>query len=528
LSNHVNAGIMIILIALLILASTVSNATEVSTPKTYVRIDPAPDGVYLSARILWTLQSAKSTNAVIGLGINCLTKYIPASNNYTVIIKSVMKGESKNITTKEMMLRSISVKGTGESFEGIENVTVMIATVLVNGTINIEFKGNSTVVSNDVRDINIVINASVDKGLIPKEFLTYIPMLSMMLNPEYVNEQLRSQGIEGMNFSKLVFSYKQTDESMLFYIDASLRINITKYFKSMGVEPETLSNISNDLRELTEISRRIRTKYDFNLNLNMLSPTAFVMESSLKLNINGDVEDYLRSLTKYFVRSLETLLLMGRKTAMGPLETPYSGVSYEDFKTIEEMYEYLKPWLSITLLPSNSSSNITLTIKDNELKLEVNIRNIRLGHLKLRGEEATREVAKLLLSAIKGLREFGIPIEYDCNIPNVEADPKIAENVKLVMGTLNLKPYTEVTTTITPPSPPTVTVTYTMTTTKVLTKTVTTTVHKTETLTTTSVKYLTTTMYKVEKVLSTDIVAVIAAAVVIAGLIVALAIRKSK
>jgi len=506
----------------------VSNATKVSIPETYVKIDSAPDGVYLSAQILWTLQSARPTNAVIGLGIDCLTKYFPVSDNYTVIVKSVMKGESKNITAKEMMLRSIRVSVKGQSFDGVENATAMVDIALVNGTINIEFRGNSSMVGNDVRDIDAVINASIDKDLIPEEFLTYISMLSMMLDPEFVNEQLRSQGIEGMNFSKLVFSYKLTDESMLFYIDASLRINITKYLKSLGVEPETLSNISNGLRELTEISRRIRTKYDFNLNLNMLSPTAFVMESSLKLNINGDVEDYLRSLTKYFVRSLETLLLMSRKTAMGPLETPYSGVSYEDFKTIEEMYEYLKPWLSITLLPSNSSSNITLTIKDNELKLEVNIRNIRLGHLKLRGEEATREVAKLLLSAIKGLREFGIPIEYDCNIPNVEADPKIAENVKLVMGTLNLKPYTEVTTTITPPPPSTVTVTYTMTTTKVLTKTVTTTVHKTETLTTTSVKYLTTTMYKVEKVLSTDMVAVIAAAVVIAGLIVALAIRKSK
>ena len=526
MSNHVNAGIMIILITLLILASTVSNATEVSTPKTYVRIDPAPDGVYLSARILWALQSAKSTNAVIGLGINCLTKYIPASNNYTVIIKSVMKGESKNITTKEMMLRSISVKGTGESFEGIENVTVMIATVLVNGTINIEFKGNSTVVSNDVRDINIVINASVDKGLIPKEFLTYIPMLSMMLNPEYVNEQLRSQGIEGMNFSKLVFSYKPTDESMLFYIDASLRINITKYFKSMGVEPETLSNISNDLRELIKISRKVRTKYGFSLNLNMLSPSVFVMESSLKLNINGGVESYLRSLTKYLVKSLEASLQMSKKATMETLKTPYSSVGYEDFKTIEEMHKYLKPWLSITLLPSNSSASMSLSIKDNELKLEVDVRNIRLGHLELRGEGATKEVARLLLSAIKGLIESGVPIKYECSVPNVEADPKIAGNVKLIMGALKVKPYTEVTATIAPP--PTEAITHTVTITKTVTKTVTTTIYETETLVTTSVKYLTTTMYRVEKVLSMDIVAVIAAAIVIAGLVVALAMRKSK
>ena len=526
LSNHVNAGIMIILITLLMLASIVSNATEVSTPKTYVRIDPAPDGVYLSARILWTLQSAKSTNAVIGLGINCFTEYILESNNYTVIIKSVMKGESKNITTKEMMLRSVSVKGKGGSFEGIENVTVMIAIVLVNGTINIEFKGNSTMVSNDIRDIDVVINASIDKDLIPKEFSTYISMLSMMLNPEYVNTQLQSQGIEGMNFSKLVFSYKPTDESMLFYIDASLRIDITKYFKSMGVKPETLSNISNDLRELIKISRKVRTKYDFSLNLNMLSPNVFVMESSLKLNINGDVENYLRSLTKYLIKSLETSLQMSKKVTMGPLKTPYSGVSYEDFKTIEEMHKYLKPWLSITLLPSNSSSSISLSIKDNELKLEVDVRNIRLGHLELRGEEATKEVARLLLSAIKGLIESGMPIKYECNVPNVEADPKIAGNVKLIMGALKVKPYTEITVAITPP--PTEAITHTVTITKTVTRIVTTTIYETETLITTSVKCLTTTAYKVEKVLSMDIVAMIATAIVIAGLVIALAMRKSK
>jgi len=522
LSNHVNAGIVIILITLLMLASIVSNATEVSIPKTYVRIDPASDGVYLSARILWTLQSAKSTNAVIGLGINCLTEYIPASNNYTVIIKSVMKGESRNITAKEMMLRSVSVKGKGESFEGMENVTVMITIVLVNGTINIEFKGNSTIVSNDVRDINVVINASIDKGLIPKEFLTYIPMFSMMLNPEYVNMQLQSQGIEGMNFSKLLFSYKPTDEFMLFYIDASLRINITKYLKSMGVEPGTLSRISNDLRELIEVSRKVRTKYDFSLNLNMLSSSVFVMESSLRLNINGDVKNYLRSLTKYLVKSLETSLQMSKKAAMGTLKTPYSGVSYEDFKTIEEVHKYLKPWLSITLLPSNSSSSMLLSIKDNELKLEVDVRNIRLGHLELRGEEATKEVARLLLSAIKGLIESGVPIKYECSVPNVEADPKIAGNVKLIMGALKVKPYTEVTATIAPP--PTEAITHTVT----ITKTVTTTIYETETLVTTSVKYLTTTMYRVEKVLSMDMVAVIAAAIVIAGLVVALTMRKSK
>ncbi len=455
----------LILLSIMILGAVSALAQQ---PTIEISIAPAKDGAVVNATASY-VSKPSSGHATPGALVTVFhTNYLERENILRLNFSTKFSAEAPTAPSAQRV--EMELKGSFESVGG-EGIAYLKGHVVTeNGTANF-----FATLSYEFRDVvlymNIDANATANKSFMSPDALSRLSLMEMMLTPQLINAQLAKQNVTWIKFEKVKLSHEEKEDRIIFSATAAMELNYSDMVSKLGFK-----NLSA-LQELIEVQKSLNQSgvLDFELET---APrhTAFVV--AVNAELRGDIEKYFRVQGEYLARVY---------TSAAP----------------PDVLKDLKPWLELVPLPSNTSLRFSV-IADratNETHVELRLVGLRIGHLYLRGDEATKRVAELLVTMLEAAKLNGLPIEYRCSVPGVEPIKELlpaAEKVvtAAIHGEIKSKYLKRLP--FVPPPPPVVSPTPTTSATMVIVKTATHTVSKetTVTLVKTVTKLMSTTMMK--------------------------------
>lgn len=278
----------------------------------------------------------------------------------------------------------------------------------INGSISINIGVNLAI--EEVSTLSVSGYIDVDKNLIPRDAVQQISATLAMLNPYVVNYQLAQQGVTWLNVSKLRIEFVDIGtDYRLSIAEAVLKLDLIGFAVSSDLD---LGRVSDVIAMFKEIEGKCRAEYSYDMHqenkaLRLLSSTNIVLDMSYR-----DLEKFYREL-------------------QGELSKPYLSLLLDPRYSSEVSH-----LLEVVLLPSSASAKIEVVSTGSEVYALANIRNIRLGHARLRGDEAVERVTSIVLSLIEVVKRYGfsIHVSSEVEVDYNQVEKLARSNTRIVEG----------------------------------------------------------------------------------------------
>ncbi len=390
---------MLSLIVLSIMALGVAAALA-QQPTIRISISPAKDGVLVNATASYVSKPSTGTVSPGAFSIVFRSNYLEKEGKLKLDL--AMKFYAETPSESSVQKVKVRLKGSFESAGGKGSADLRGSIVTENGTA-ILFVTLNNELRDDVMIMDIDANATVDKSLIPPDALSQLSLVEMMLTPQLLNAQLAKQNVTWLKFEKVKLTHEEKEDKIIFKATAVMELNYSDMVTKLGLENLTA------LRELIEIQKSIKQSGTLDFEL-MTAPRYTAFAIVVNAELQGDIEKYFRLQGEYIARVYTSA-------------------------TPPEVAEDLKPWLELVPLPGNTTLELYMTASSitNEYKVGLRLVGLRIGHLYLRGDEATKRVAELLVTMLEAAKLSGLPVEYTCSVPGVEPIKELLPTAKKVV-----------------------------------------------------------------------------------------------
>ncbi len=427
----------VILLALLLLVIANASSVFAQQPTVKVLIEPGKDGVLLNVEASYTSKSETASPGAFALILD--TQYRESEKTLhikfaTKFIMPIVTSATAGPYTQPSKNKKMSLKlgGTFSSGNGTGFSIIKGELVTENGTATFVaiVKSKS---GDNYGVVSIRADVTVEKSLIPPDMLKQLSLIEITLTPELVNAQLAKQNLTWMKFTELRLVHEEKTKAVVFRANATMEIDYNSMFKQLGITNTSL------VRKLLELQKSIEQKGTFSMHLGTTS-THISMYLDMKAVMKGDIEEYARLQSQYFAMLY---------TSSAP----------------PEVLADLKPWLELVILPWNTSLSFTVSSTSaGEVHVDLALKDLRIGHIALRGEEAQKRVAELLLTLLEAAKSSGIPIEYTTSIAGAKPSTELLPIAKKVLKAAihgEIKPKYMKNVPFMPPPPPVATATRT-------------------------------------------------------------------
>lgn len=389
-------------LVLLMLLTPILGSTSIAAqqPTLQIAINPAKDGVLLDAEFSY-ISKVTTTGRYPSwaFSLNYESYYLADRKTFDLGIHIRTSTKYTSVTLYETVKFEIGgyIEGKGDTI----NVTL-------KGVVE-HPKGEATfyaAMDSELRNYSEAVRAhaklSMGREIVPQDFIANIQLLEVVLTPQFVNTQLAKQNITWITVRDIALSHSIEDDRFVVELKASAVMDYSELANRLGIDFEYIKRLLEARRsidiagEYTILSRHTAQETDF--------------AADIKLSISGDVENYVRAYAKYLA-SLVT-----------------SGLS-------PEAVESLEPWLELVILPHNTSLKLMSWVDTvgGKAVFEFKLKNLRIGHISLKGDEATKRVAELLVTLFEVAKQSGVPIDYVCNVPGVEPSAELIPLASKVM-----------------------------------------------------------------------------------------------
>ncbi len=404
----------------LVLLSLVVPSSLASHAKAGVRLDmsikPAEDGVLVDLAFEAPTRPCNATSCPALELVYVETFYEPSRSLYRVEARGCVVGfqEPKRVklggfeaslwSSKRGETARLHVVGRAELHGGTILFGVDVSTQL-HGTVTSRLQGY-TVVPADVAAENMAV-------ILP---------LEATLSPKLVNMQLERFNITWLRVREIHVSHTMTRSGSVNITFEALvvidREKLVEYCRSHGVDPEVVSQLLG-LTEAIDYSVEARVQAQ-------TSPST--QESRLVFSMvstgQGDVEEFARV-------QHELLLSLARGGIVQLVPTAWwSNTSSWKHKGLGGAgVAELEPLAKLVVLPSTMRLNFTRTSSSKGGSVIVEAVSVRLGVKGVKGDEATREAARLLLALAEALARLGVDVHVDCRVPGASPSPSDVEEL---------------------------------------------------------------------------------------------------